>query len=69
MIFVTPSLPVLFAESILVAVNPLENTDDPVGAPPNMAFLVIPTGFTGKLLKQDKKVVLGYLDKRIADDE
>ena len=31
-----------------------------------MAFLEILTEFTGKLLKQDKKVVLGYLDKRIA---
>ena len=34
-----------------------------------MAFLEILNGFTGKLLKHDKKVVLGYLDKRIADDE
>ena len=31
-----------------------------------MAFLEILTEFTGKLLKQDKKVVLNYLDKRIA---
>ena len=42
---------------ILVAVNPLENPDDPAGAPPNLAFLEILTEFTGKLLKQDKKVV------------
>ena len=55
-----------FCVSILVAVNPLENPDDPAGAPPNMAFLEILTEFTGKLLKQDKKVVLNYLDKRIA---
>merc|ERR1712025_806974 len=56
----------LHREGILVAVNPLENPDDPAGAPPNMAFLEILTEFTGKLLKQDKKVVLNYLDKRIA---
>ena len=51
---------------ILVAVNPLENPNDPAGAPPNIAFLEILTEFTGKLLKQDKKVVLNYLDKRVA---
>ena len=49
-----------------MAVNPIENPEDPAGAPPNLAFLEILTEFTGKLLKQDKKVVLGYLDKRIA---
>ena len=66
----------------MFSVNPLENPDDPTGAPPNLAFLEILTEFTGKLLKQDKKVcltnsviemitallqvVLGYLDKRVA---
>ena len=49
-----------------MAVNPLDNPDDPAGAPPNLAFLEVLTEFTGKLLKQDKKVVLGYLDKRVA---
>ena len=29
-------------------------------------MLEILTDFTAKLLKQDKKVVLGYLDKRVA---
>merc|ERR1719208_440967 len=53
----------LHREGILVASNP----EDPSGgAPPNLAFLEILTEFTGKLLKQDKKVVLNYLDKRIA---
>ena len=55
----------LHREGILVAANPLENTREPGGAPPNLAFLEILTEFTGKLLKQDKKVVLGYLDKRV----
>merc|ERR1719189_1489578 len=56
----------LHREGILVAVNPLENPNDPAGAPPNIAFPEILTEFTGKLLKQDKKVVLNYLDKRVA---
>jgi cohesin complex subunit SA-1/2 len=43
----------------------MDNCDDPTGPPPNLAFLEIVTEFTNKLLKQDKKVVLGYLDKRI----
>merc|ERR1711902_316553 len=55
----------LHQEGILVAVNPLENPDDPNAPPPNLAFLEILTEFSNKLLKQDKKVVLNYLDKRI----
>jgi cohesin complex subunit SA-1/2 len=43
----------------------MENPDDPTGAPPNLPFLEIVTEFTNKLLKQDKKIVLEYLDKRI----
>ena len=48
----------LHREGILVAANPLENPREPGGAPPNLAFLEILTEFTGKLLKQDKKVSL-----------
>merc|ERR1719325_184983 len=55
----------LHREGILFSVNPLENPREAGGAPPNLAFLEILTEFTGKLLKQDKKVVLGYLDKRV----
>jgi len=55
----------LHREGILVAASPLEPRE-PGGAPPNLAFLEVLTEFTGKLLKQDKKVVLGYLDKRVA---
>merc|ERR1712203_324890 len=55
----------LHREGILVSVNPVENNDDPSGPPPNLPFLEILTEFSNKLLKQDKKVVLGYLDKRI----
>merc|ERR1712020_203970 len=57
----------LHREGILLAVNPLENPDDPTAPPPNLPFLEILTEFTNKLLKQDKKVVLNYLDQRIGD--
>ena len=56
----------LHHEGILTAVNPLENPNDPAAPPPNLPFLELLTEFTNKLLKQDKKVVLAYLDKRIA---
>lgn len=56
----------LHREGILFSVNPMENPNDPTGPPPNIAFLEIVTEFTNKLLKQDKKVVLQYLDKRIS---
>ena len=56
----------LHQEGILFALTPLENLSDPTGPPPNLAFLEITTEFTNKLLKQDKKVVLNYLDKRIS---
>jgi cohesin complex subunit SA-1/2 len=46
----------LHREGILVAATPLDNPQDPAGAPPNIAFLEILTEFTNKLLKQDKKV-------------
>ncbi len=55
----------LHREGILFSVTPMENPDDPTGPPPNLAFLEVVTEFTNKLLKQDKKVVLNYLDKRI----
>ena len=55
----------LHREGILLAVNPLENPADPTGPPPNLSFLEILTEFSNKLLKQDKKLVLTYLDKRI----
>merc|ERR1719290_880223 len=55
----------LHREGILTAVNPLENPGDPTGPPPNLPFLEILTEFSNKLLKQDKKVVLTYLDTKI----
>lgn len=55
----------LHREGILYTVTPLENPTDPLGPPPNLAFLEILAEFTNKLMKQDKKVVLNYLDRHI----
>lgn len=50
-------------DGILFATNPLENPNDPTGPPPNLAFLEIAAEFTNKLLKQDKRMVLQFLDR------
>jgi len=56
----------LHHEGIRFAVDPLENPLDPTGPPPNIAFLEVMAEFTNKLLRQDKRLVLTYLDRRIA---
>lgn len=53
----------LHRDGILFATNPLENPNDPTGPPPNLAFLEIMAEFTNKLLKQDKRMVLQFLDR------
>ncbi len=53
----------LHRDCILLATNPLENLNDPTGPPPNLAFLEIAAEFTNKLLKQDKRMVLQFLDR------
>lgn len=40
--------------------------DDPSAAPPCILFLEILNEFTNKLLKQDKRVVMNFLDRRVA---
>lgn len=40
--------------------------DDPAAAPPCILFLEILNEFTNKLLKQDKRVVMNFLDRRVA---
>lgn len=52
-------------EGILFSLTPLTNPNDPKGIPPNLAFLEILCEFTNKLMKQDKKTVLNYLDKHL----
>lgn len=56
----------LHRAGILFAVKGSETSEDPTGPPPNLSFLEILAEFTNKLLKQDKRVVLAFLDRRIA---
>ncbi|XP_019873117.2 cohesin subunit SA-1 isoform X1 [Aethina tumida] len=55
----------LHRAGILFAVSGGENSEDPTGPPVNLPFLEILTEFTNKLLKQDKRVVMTFLDRRI----
>lgn len=55
----------LHRAGILYAVSGNEIGEDPTGPPANLPFLEILTEFTNKLLKQDKRVVLQFLDRRI----
>ncbi|XP_014668076.1 PREDICTED: cohesin subunit SA-1-like isoform X2 [Priapulus caudatus] len=56
----------LHREGIIFALSPLENPDDPRGPPPNIAFLDLMCEFSNKLMKQDKKTVLQYLEKHMS---
>lgn len=42
------------------------DNDDSSTAPPCILFLEILNEFTNKLLKQDKRVVMNFLDRRVA---
>ena len=53
----------LHRDVIIFAANPLKKPDDPTGPPRNLAFLEIGVEFSSKLLKQDKKTVLEFLDR------
>lgn len=55
----------LHRAGILFAVNGADQPEDPTGPPPNLPFLEILTEFTNKLLKQDKRVVMSFLDRRV----
>ncbi|KAL3283155.1 hypothetical protein HHI36_006308 [Cryptolaemus montrouzieri] len=55
----------LHRAGILFAVTGTDAPEDPTGPPPNLSFLEILSEFTNKLLKQDKRVVLSFLDRRI----
>ncbi|XP_039299728.1 cohesin subunit SA-1-like, partial [Nilaparvata lugens] len=55
----------LHRDGILYAVQTGDSVEDPTGPPPNLPFLEILTEFTNKLLKQDKRIVLNFLDRRI----
>ncbi|KAK0092308.1 hypothetical protein PV326_001714 [Microctonus aethiopoides] len=56
----------LHRSGVLFAITPPDNVElDPTGPPPNLPYLEILAEFTNKLLKQDKRVVLNFLDKRL----
>ncbi|XP_043289735.1 cohesin subunit SA-2 isoform X2 [Venturia canescens] len=56
----------LHRAGVLFAITPPDGVElDPTGPPPNLPFLEILAEFTNKLLKQDKRVVLNFLDKRL----
>jgi len=54
----------LHRAGILFASEHVNNEDSVV--PPNLMFLEVLNEFTSKLLKQDKKMVLTFLDRRIS---
>ncbi|KAI4493092.1 hypothetical protein M0802_009642 [Mischocyttarus mexicanus] len=56
----------LHRAGVLFAITPPDGIEqDPTGPPPNLSFLEILSEFTNKLLKQDKRVVLNFLDRRL----
>ncbi|CAB0035744.1 unnamed protein product [Trichogramma brassicae] len=56
----------LHRQGILFAVTTPDGIEiDPTGPPPNLSFLEIVSEFTNKLLKQDKRLVLNFLDKHL----
>ncbi|XP_020296992.1 cohesin subunit SA-2 isoform X1 [Pseudomyrmex gracilis] len=56
----------LHRAGVLFAITPPDGVEqDPTGPPPNLPFLEILSEFTNKLLKQDKRVVLNFLDRRL----
>lgn len=59
----------LHRAGILFAVTqPIDVPEEPHTPPPCLLFLEIIMEFTNKLLKQDKRIVLNFLDRRIASE-
>ena len=55
---------VAYREGILFAMSDCDDLQ-PGSPPPNIAFLDILTEFTSKLIKQDKRAVSSFLDKKL----
>ncbi|XP_025079886.1 cohesin subunit SA-1-like isoform X2 [Pomacea canaliculata] len=53
-------------EGIVFSLTLPENSQPTTGAPPNLSFMEVLCEFTNKLMKQDKKTVLNYLNKHLA---
>ncbi|XP_033127030.1 cohesin subunit SA-2-like isoform X1 [Anneissia japonica] len=58
----------LHREGIVFSLTPIEDRQNPGGPPPNIGYLDILSEFTAKLMKQDKKTVLAYLDKQLKSE-
>ncbi|XP_076435529.1 cohesin subunit SA-2-like [Babylonia areolata] len=52
-------------EGIVFSMLPSDPNAPPTTPPPNLSFMEVLCEFTNKLMKQDKKTVLNYLDKHL----
>ncbi|XP_078612244.1 cohesin subunit SA-2-like isoform X5 [Branchiostoma floridae x Branchiostoma japonicum] len=52
-------------EGIVFAITPLDDPDDPEGPPPFLSFLEILAEFSPKVMKQDRKTILNYLESKL----
>ncbi|XP_053673037.1 cohesin subunit SA-1 [Anopheles nili] len=59
------AITVFHRAGIHFAVMANEELDDPSAAPPCIAFLEVLSELTNKLIKQDKKLILTFLDRRL----
>ncbi|XP_030838180.1 cohesin subunit SA-1 [Strongylocentrotus purpuratus] len=57
----------LHKEGIQFGLTPLEDPANEYGPPPNLGYLEILTEFSSKLMRQDKRTVLQYLDKNLKE--
>ncbi|XP_071489542.1 cohesin subunit SA-1-like [Diadema antillarum] len=57
----------LHKEGIQFSLTPLEDPANEYGPPPNVGYLEILTEFSSKLMRQDKRTVLQYLDKNLKE--
>ncbi|XP_041483045.1 cohesin subunit SA-1-like isoform X3 [Lytechinus variegatus] len=57
----------LHKEGIQFSLTPLEDPTNEYAPPPNVGYLEILTEFSSKLMRQDKRTVLQYLDKNLKE--
>ncbi|XP_063966958.1 cohesin subunit SA-1-like [Lytechinus pictus] len=60
-------LSVSIREGIQFSLTPLEDPTNEYAPPPNVGYLEILTEFSSKLMRQDKRTVLQYLDKNLKE--
>ncbi|XP_066268081.1 cohesin subunit SA-1-like isoform X2 [Branchiostoma lanceolatum] len=52
-------------EGIVFAITPLDDPNDKEGPPPYLSFLEILAEFSPKVMKQDRKTILNYLESKL----